>query len=116
MGLSMHDRCASCGRTEDGVVPLYACRCGRTACREHHLEGGGCALCAPQTFEQRERDRKRTSGISWAEARPRVWGLIGLGLCALAAYTILERGAPRIYLALVAALSLAALFRVMPAK
>jgi hypothetical protein len=73
-------------------------------------------MCAPQAFEEHQRARKRAAGWSWADARPRLWGLVGLVLCGLAAYTVLERNAPKIILVLIAALSLGALFKILPAK
>lgn len=113
---SMHERCATCGRTEDGVVPLYACACGRTVCREHRLSGGGCKACAPAAFAAHERERAGGRGIAWRRLGPQIWGGVGLALCGLAAYTVLERGAPKYYLLIVALLALGALLKVLPEK
>ncbi len=95
-------------------MPLYRCRCGRSACREHRLERGGCKTCAPEAFAAHARGHSPAEGWTWAQWRPRFWGMLGLALCGLAAFTVLERGAPRVLLLLIAALSLAALFKIVP--
>ncbi len=73
-------------------------------------------MCAPRAFEEHERELRRARGITWADLRPRLWGIVGLAVCGLAAYTILERDAPKILLVLVGALSLGALFKIMPSR
>lgn len=71
-------------------------------------------MCAPKAFAEHEKNQKPR--MSWSELRPRLWGVLGLVLCGLAAYTVLEQGAPKFYLVLIALLSLAAVFKVMPSK
>jgi hypothetical protein len=118
----MSERCAKCGRSEEGAVPLYRCDgCSRIVCREHYLleqqrvaerlsaagvsqryEGAtGCALCAPEAFARvRRADDKRRVSLAAA---------VGLVACAAAAYLIVARGWPRLLLAGVALFAVGAL-------
>ncbi len=73
-------------------------------------------MCAPKAFDAHQKELARGAGMSWAELRPRIWGVTGLILCAVAAYTVLSNDAPRYWLVLWALMSLAAVFRIFPPK